>query len=344
MGGVESGHRRVRLRLACFGRLSVSKTINSKFGAPESIGINGEFNMKKLFYALIVMLVMSVTLSACGAKNAIADPADLVTITANIKDRGGNIEMTDDGSDPEPNPEYPMQSAYANVEKGTVVKILAEPEDGYRFFQWTANGSEYSTEPLITVTAEDDADFLAEFLPEGKDGKPVNLETVTTLGDLLALPDIGTALYDATYIYAFEQDGNAYRAICDVPEEISRAIFALDFDDPDYNKKENELLAPLPVKTIENLTEGMPTQEEAERHIGKTGQELLDDGWSVHFYNLEELNFRMNHGIYSYDVTFAGEIKDFDNFDENTDMGGLTVRAIVCNGIGDATYWETPEE
>ena len=55
----------------------------------------------------------------------------------------------------------------------------------------------------------------------------------------------------------------------------------LDFDDPDYDKKENELIAPLTVKVIENLTEGMPTQEEAQQYIGKTGQELMDDGWTV---------------------------------------------------------------
>lgn len=149
---------------------------------------------------------------------------------------------------------------------------------------------------------------------------------------------------DYTFIYAFEQDGNTYRAICDVPEDISQAVFAIDLDDPDQDEKQNELLAPLPIKVIENLTAGMPTQEEAEQYIGKTGQELIDDGWTVHYYNLEEMKFGMTHGIYSYDITFEGEVENPDNFNEDTDMGGLTVSAITCDGIGDATYIEMPEE
>ena len=41
---------------------------------------------------------------------------------------------------------------------------------------------------------------------------------------------------------------------------------------------------------------------------------------------------------------FEGKIKDPDSFNEDTDMGGLTVKAITCSGVGDATYVEMPEE
>ena len=262
----------------------------------------------------------------------------------NIKGVDGNVAITDDGTEPEVDPEFPAQSAFMNVEKGTVVKILAEPEEGYHFFKWTVDGKEYSTEPLITVTAEEDTEFIAEFLPEGKDGKPVDLDAVKTLGDLLGLPEVGTGLTGTTYVYAFEQDGSTWRAICDVPEETAQAIFDLDFDDPDYDTKLNELIAPLPVKVIENLTENIPSQKEADQYLGKSGQELIDDGWTVHYYNLDELQFKMTYGIYSYDITFEGKIKDPDCFNEDTDMGGLTVKAITCSGVGDATYMEMPEE
>ena len=306
--------------------------------------------MKKIIAMLLTLVMTLSLLAACGqnaeapAADADTDPADIVTIMVNIKGLGGSIEITDDGTDPHPDPEYPMQSAFVNAEKGTVVKILATPEEGYHFFKWTVNGVEYSVDPLITVTAEEDTEFIAEFLPEGKDGKHVDLATVTVLGDLLGLPDVGSSCGDGRYIYAFEQDGNTYRAICEISEETAQAIFDLDFEDPDYTKKENELIAPLPVKAIENLTEGRPTQEEADRYLGKTGQELIDEGWFVHFYNLEEMKFGMVHGVYSYAITFEGEIKDPENFDENTDMGGLTVVAITCDGIGDATHMDMPED
>ena len=301
--------------------------------------------MKKILAVLLTLMAALSLLTACGQTEdppAASDDADLVTIMVNIRGLGGSIAVSGDGSDPQLDPEYPMQSAYSNVEKGTEVKILAEPEEGYHFFKWTVNGQEYSTEPLITVTAEEDVEFLAEFLPEGKDGKPVDLDTVTTLGQLLGLPDVGYGFTGLTYVYAFEQDGNTYRAICDIPEETTQAIFDLDFDDPEYEKAYRELVSPLPVKAIENLTEGMPTQEEAEQYLGKTGQELMDDGWTVQFYNLEDMQFGMYYGPYSYAITFEGEVKDPENFDEYTDMGGLTVAAITCDGIGDATNVETP--
>lgn len=301
--------------------------------------------MKKILAVLLTLMAALSLLTACGQTEdppAASDDADLVTIMVNIRGLGGSIAVSDDGSDPQLDPEYPMQSAFSNVEKGTEVKILAEPEEGYHFFKWTVNGEEYSTEPLITVTAEEDVEFLAEFLPEGKDGKPVDLDTVTTLGQLLGLPDVGYGFTGLTYVYAFEQDGNTYRAICDIPEETTQAIFDLDFDDPEYEKAYRELVSPLPVKAIENLTEGMPTQEEAEQYLGKTGQELMDDGWTVQFYNLEDMQFGMYYGPYSYAITFEGEVKDPENFDEYTDMGGLTVAAITCDGIGDATNVETP--
>ena len=302
--------------------------------------------MKRIL-SLMLVLVMILALGACGKKAA--EPAgseaeDLVTIMVNIKGVDGNVAITDDGTEPEVDPEFPAQSAYMNVEKGTVVKILAEPENGYHFFKWTVDGKEYSTEPLITVTAEEDTEFIAEFLPEGKDGKPVDLDAVKTLGDLLGLPEVGTGLTGTTYVYAFEQDGSTWRAICDVPEETAQAIFDLDFDDPDYDKKLSELIAPLPVKVIENLTENIPSQQEANQYLGKSGQEPIDDGWTVHYYNLDELQFKMTYGIYSYDITFEGKIKDPDSFNEDTDMGGLTVKAITCSGVGDATYMEMPEE
>ena len=124
----------------------------------------------------------------------------------------------------------------------------------------------------------------------------------------------------------------------------AEALFALDFEDPEYNQKEKDLISPLPVKTIENLTENIPSQEEADQYIGKTGQELLDDGWTLWYSNTQDMEFGMNHGVYGYTIIFEGEVPDPENFNEETDMAGLTVKSITCDGVGDATYIEIPEE
>jgi hypothetical protein len=85
---------------------------------------------------------------------------------------------------------------------------------------------------------------------------------------------------------------------------------------------------------------GIPEGQEC----ADAAEELIDEGWTVHFYNLDELRFGMTCGVYSYDITFEGKIQDPEDFNEDTDMGGLTVKTITCDGIGDATYMEMPEE
>ena len=112
--------------------------------------------MKKVTATLLMLTAALFAFSACGqnTEESTTEFADPVMIMVNTKGMGGNIEISEDGSDPKPDPEYPMQSAYSTVERGTVVKILAEPEEGYHFYKWTVDGEEYSTEPLITVTAE----------------------------------------------------------------------------------------------------------------------------------------------------------------------------------------------
>ena len=120
--------------------------------------------------SLMLVLVMILTLGACGKSPAdtAADLENPVTITVNIKGVDGNIAITDDGTEPQIDPEFPAQSAFMNVEKGTVVKILAEPEEGYHFFKWTVDGKEYSTEPLITVTAEEDCTAMVMPAPSAR--------------------------------------------------------------------------------------------------------------------------------------------------------------------------------
>ena len=272
-----------------------------------------------------------------------SDGEGMVLITVNT-DGLGEIALSETGEKPEFDEEFPMSSAFTHVAKGKTIALSARGQEDYQFVKWMQDGAYYSAEADITPAVEADTEFVAVFLMStGYEGPAAeNMADAKTMGDVLALPHYEIATGETYFAYIFEHDNTMYRAVSFITPEIFDQLFDLDFDDPEYEKAYRELVSPLPVKAIENLTEGMPTQEEAEQYLGKTGQELMDDGWTVQFYNLEDMQFGMYYGPYSYAITFEGEVKDPENFDEYTDMGGLTVAAITCDGIGDATNVETP--
>ena len=98
------------------------------------------------------------------------------------------------------------------------------------------------------------------------------------------------------YIYVFTVGGNAYRVTADLSSDLEEKIFALEFDD-DYDKNEAALVQDLPISTAEDLSEQILSQEELDALVGKTGQELMDEGWVPDgTYNLDEMGFWMNWG------------------------------------------------
>ena len=122
---------------------------------------------------------------------------------------------------------------------------------------------------------------------------------VKTMGDVFAAADEDNYqdLYtDTTYIYVFYVGDVCYRAVADMPADVSEAVWAIEFDDEDKDQKVRDLVSPLEVARLENLTEQIPSQEELDKLVGKTGQDLFDDGWDYYYYNLDEMEAGLNHG------------------------------------------------
>ena len=156
-------------------------------------------------------------------------------------------------------------------------------------------------------------------------------------------PDEPNEAYtDTDYVFVFQVDGEYYRAVAQLPEEVSAALWEIDFFDEDRDQKVKDLISPLEV-TVENLSEQIPGQEELDKLVGKTGQELFDDGWDYWYYNLEDMEAGMNYGPFSYVVRFAydGEpMENTDDFDFYEEFKDLPVLSVTYDGIGDATNLE----
>ena len=166
--------------------------------------------------------------------------------------------------------------------------------------------------------------------------EPVQL---TTMGDVFAYESGNNGYNEKNFVYVFEKDGVTYRAVADMPADVSEAVWAVDFFDEHRDEKIQELIAPLPIAQLDNLTEHIPAQEEIAALVGKTGQELKDEGWIISSWQLDDMEFILERGAYAYTVIMEGDYTPNENydFDEDTDFAPLKVKSITYYGIGDAT-------
>ncbi len=306
---------------------------------------------RKMNIAFALLLSASVLAAGCSGNKAAAQPtptpdetagsgetaAETVLIQVNTYGLG-NIAVTDDGTEPEFG-EYPYQSSVMNVAAGTEIKMAAnaDAEEGYVFVKWTKNGEFYSTDEKLSVKADADAEYIAVFMmTTGYEGEPVkDVKDAKVLGDVLGLPTGGSSFGDDYYAFGFELNNVTYQALADLDAKTSQELFDLDFDDPEYDKKHNEKVAPIAIKEIINITEKIPTEKDLEAYKGKTLGELMDAGWSNSGWNLEENIAYMTHEYFAFNAAFEGTWEG--EFDEET-LAKMTVKSMTYAGIGDPAY------
>lgn len=147
------------------------------------------------------------------------------------------------------------------------------------------------------------------------------------------------AYTEEKYIYVFQADDIYYRAVAELPEDVSDALWALDFFDADHDQKVSELISPLEIASLDNLTEMIPDQKELDQLIGKTGRDLFEDGWTYSYYNLADMEAGMDHGPFEFIVRFEYEgeqMVNSDEFDFYEEFKDLPVFSVTYDGLGDA--------
>ena len=162
-----------------------------------------------------------------------------------------------------------------------------------------------------------------------------------TMADVFAYDSDNYASGGDYYIYVFEKDGIIYRATAKFPPDVSEKVAAIDIFDEQYDAKVREAVAPLEIEKLDNLTEMIPPQEELDALVGKTGQDLLDAGWTIWSYQLDIMEFGLHHGPFAFTVVFDGELEMTDDFDEYAAIAPLTIKSVTYDGIGDGTETES---
>ena len=293
--------------------------------------------MKKLLLALVLLMVC---LTGC-ANNNNNNNENADTVTTKVNTNGiGSVGVGEADEIPEFDPEFPSQSYVLNTEKGTKLTLVAfETDEEWKFVKWQKDGADFSTDMQVSVTADADTEYIAVFMMSGSYDGPVidNIADAKTIGDVLGLPTYGYSLTEDRFILGFELNGAVYRAVADLDKETSEKLFSLNFDDPEYDKKFNELLAPLTITHLVDVNSLVPSQDQVDKYVGKTGEELLNDGWTYNYYNFETMEFGMNYGLFAYIVKFDGKVEYKEDMDIDEAIKPLKVLSVTYEGIGDVT-------
>ena len=174
----------------------------------------------------------------------------------------------------------------------------------------------------------------------GRGGDDTALENAKVVGDIYNLIDEdderGSSLGNNHYVLVFEFNGNTYRIWTNVSDEIMRKYFDIDFFAEDRVEQERALLKDLPIEELSNLSEKIPSQDEVNKYVGKTGQELIDMGFSCNGFSLwDGTVFYLSFGDYDYEAVMNEKMDDYDEdagYDEL--LAPLTVKSIKCTGVG----------
>ena len=188
---------------------------------------------------------------------------------------------------------------------------------------------------------------------ESSSGKSIDVNALKTFGDIFsqvpADQSRGKSIGDGKIVCAFENDGIAYRAVGTLSDELISKVFAIDTSTEEGQKEEQEALKDVPVDTLENLSEQVLTDDQIKEFIGKTGEELLQEKWTINgTYMLDLKLVYMDYGPYTYEVVFDGEsdllkkvledntIIDDPEFDIAEVIRTMTVKSIENPNLSDS--------
>ncbi|MBQ1631078.1 MAG: hypothetical protein II099_06530 [Firmicutes bacterium] len=170
-----------------------------------------------------------------------------------------------------------------------------------------------------------------------------DFEACKTIGDLMALnaEDSQWGSHDLEFTYGFQLNGSYYRAKAEMTSEQQDALFNIDYSDQDYEEQERAIISEFEIIERQELDTLILSQEQLDGLKGKTGQELLNEGWTTGYgYNLAAGEFWMYNGPFVYAVVFDGDFSDMDDIeDEEEFIKDLKVKSAEFMSMGDVTNW-----
>ena len=193
--------------------------------------------------------------------------------------------------------------------------------------------------PLIACTGNGDGGSGSNESGSGEATQTDGTDTSSwkTLADAFAVADESKSSgYDETnYITVLTGGDRYYRVIAEADTDVLAQTDELDFFDEDYNKKYNAIVGSLNIKSVEDITDQLITENDP-AYVGKTGQELVDDGFvfvGYMGYGGDETYATFDKGYFEYEFTF--DVTVTDDMDEGAAIMDVASTAVQMSSTSD---------
>lgn len=109
-----------------------------------------------------------------------------------------------------------------------------------------------------------------------------------TLADALPFATDSTSYgYDGkTFVCVFQAGDALVRVVATSESDISDKLAQTDITSDEYAEQLKNAVGDLAIRSAEDITDGIPSQEELDALVGKTGKELVDAGYTFESYNM----------------------------------------------------------
>lgn len=162
--------------------------------------------------------------------------------------------------------------------------------------------------------------------PAASQGSTIDTSSWTTMRDALSVADSNEISYgyDENYfVCVYHAGDSSIRAVAKYQPSIDGAFADLDMGADDYREQFTEAVADLELVEASDITADLMSQEDIQQYVGKTGQELIDEGFVFGSYNMyggEQTGADLDKGYFSYSFTF-----DTQTSEDQTEDGGASI-------------------
>ena len=180
--------------------------------------------------------------------------------------------------------------------------------------------------PLVACSGQQGADSASSSAAasQAASGQAAGIDTSSwkTLGDALAVQtDSMASGWDSEYyVTVFKAGVSIVRVVAKLDPATSAKVDAVDWSKNNVGEQVEAAAGAAPIESAEDLTGELVSQEELDKLVGKTGQELYDEGWKFDNYYMftpDQTGATFAKGYLSYAFTFDTAVPE-----DNTDMNG----------------------
>ena len=137
---------------------------------------------------------------------------------------------------------------------------------------------------------------------------------------------------------AIEKYGDKYvKATATLSKEAKQKVDALDDSDPQqYYAQLETILATSPITELTDVTDKLVSQEDLDKFVGKTGQDLLDAGFVFTDFGNDDgklTSFNVVKDYFEYELTVDGDV----TIGSEDDMD----QVLAAAKIGEITLYRT---